>query len=145
MTKSSHLLHNVKSTVKILSISVAFLENMNFKKSAKNNKFSTNLTVLVVCSYCETWLAHILPQHFCKLKKKSLEFRLKKRLLFDDTTIKFPEKIRREVGCSTSNICSASYSSSKSGAFLEVVCAILWNPPSLLCCVSWATMRVEAA
>ena len=35
LTKSSpliwHLLHNVKSTVKILSIFVAFLENMNFK------------------------------------------------------------------------------------------------------------------
>ena len=35
MTKSSpsiwNLLHNVKSTVKILSIFVAFLENMNFK------------------------------------------------------------------------------------------------------------------
>ena len=31
--KSSHLLHNVKLTVKILSIFVAFLDNMNF-----NNK-----------------------------------------------------------------------------------------------------------
>ena len=41
MTKSSpsiwHLLHNVKSTVKISSICVAFLENMNFKTSKNSN------------------------------------------------------------------------------------------------------------
>ena len=30
-----HLLHNVKSMVKILSIFVAFLENMNFNKGAE--------------------------------------------------------------------------------------------------------------
>ena len=38
MTKSIwHFLHNVKSTVKISSICVAFLENMNFKTSKNSN------------------------------------------------------------------------------------------------------------
>ena len=77
-------------------------------------------------SCCETWPAPILSQRFGKLKKKILRIQTEKRLLLDDTTIKFPEKIRREVGCSTSNICSASYSSKQvRGLFGGCLCNLL--------------------
>ena len=50
MTKSSpsiwHLLHNVKSTVKISSIFVAFLENMNFNSQLQSSTFGKIPTLL---------------------------------------------------------------------------------------------------
>ena len=56
MTKSSpsiwRLLHSIKSPVKILSIFVAFLENMNFSKALYSFMFGLNTLQLlnVVCS-----------------------------------------------------------------------------------------------
>ena len=94
LTKSSpsiwHLLHNVKSTVKISSIFVAFLENMNFKYMDQNTiikrvylssiwiskikKFSflrTQFSIMVQCAV----LLHLLDEgtHILVPREKMLK------------------------------------------------------------------------
>ena len=76
-----HLLHNVKLTVKILSIFVAFLENMNFQNSKfLSNRFECNATTarevyesLFVCLEARPivyFLSVILRSRVAQLMKK---------------------------------------------------------------------------
>ena len=46
-----HLLHNVKSTVKISSIFVAFFENMNFNNHSKENLFWKHEALIEIHSH----------------------------------------------------------------------------------------------
>ena len=49
-----HLLHNVKSTVKISSNFVAFLENINFKRlSVPKKSLTVNIYFVYYCSISE--------------------------------------------------------------------------------------------